>query len=78
MLIDGGEGEEKGAVEDIFEIGDAVTNTDEVDEAGDEAHDVLGKYGFGDILTWPKGDLANSLTTLMVFEQSDLGISSAR
>ena len=78
MLIDGCEGEEKGGVENIFEIGDAVKNTDEVDEAGDEADDKLGKYGFGDVLAWPKGDLANFLAKLMGFEQSDLGISSAR
>ena len=49
MLVDGGEGEEEGAVEDFVEIGDAVEDGDEIGEACDEADDELGEDGFGDV-----------------------------
>ena len=50
MLVDGGEGKEEGAIENLAEIRYAVEDGDEVAKACDEADDELSEDGFGDIL----------------------------
>ena len=62
----------------MLKIGDAVENADEIDEARDETDDELGEDGFGDVLTWPSEGLAIIEANLTGFEESYLGISSAR
>lgn len=57
MLVDGGKGEEEGALEDCVEVGDTVEDANEVDEACDETYDVLGEDGFWDVSTWPGNQL---------------------
>lgn len=56
MLVDGGEGEEEGAVEDFAEIGYAVEYGDEEGEACDEADNELGEDGFGDVFAGSSKD----------------------
>lgn len=55
MLVDCGEWEEKGAVQDTVEVGDAVENCDEVEESCEESDDELCQYAFGDVSTRPFG-----------------------
>lgn len=79
MLVNGGEGEEEGAIEDFIEIGYAVEDGDEISEACDKADDELSEDSFGDILAWPGGGgLVNTVANLTPFKASYLGISSAR
>ena len=54
-MIDGGEGEEKSALEDAVEIRNAIEERDEIGEASDEADDELGEDGFRNVLAWPGG-----------------------
>lgn len=63
MLVDGGEGEEESAIEDVGKIGDAVEDRDEEGEACDEADDELGEDGFGDIFAWPGKGLVNPVAS---------------
>ena len=77
MLVDGGEGEEEGAVEDGGEVGDAVEDGNEKGEAGDEADDELGEDGFRDVFAGSGGG------SVCCFEDGEVGefywgISSAR
>lgn len=82
-MVDGGEREEVGTVEDGGEVGDAVEEGDEVSEAGGEADDELGKDGFGDVFAWPGPSIREGLRYAFLllalgFEEPYLGISSAR
>ncbi len=60
-MVDGGEGEEEGAVEDTGEVGDAVEDGDEVGEACDEADDELREDGFGDVFAGSGERLVNTV-----------------
>ena len=77
MLVDGGEGEEEGAVEDLGEIGNAVEDGDEVAKACDEADDELGEDGFGNVFA-RSGERSVDAVASWYKKLSYWGISSAR
>ena len=77
-MVDGGEGEKEGTVEDFIKIGYAVEDCDEIGKACDEADDELGEDGFGDVLAGSGNTLVKIVASLTVYGDLYLGISSAR
>lgn len=70
MLVDGGEREEKGAIKDLVEIGDAVEDGYEVGETCDEPDDELSEDSLGDVLARP-GE-GSVYTVIMLIECKSL------